>query len=387
MFRSRSAATVFKAAGTGFLSAILCSCTGASSSKNKIEQILQQYHRNGKFSGSALVGYRDTVVYQGAFGLADETWKIANTPATRFQIGSLTKQFTAALILELAQQGRLNLDATLSIYLPEYRRDVADAVTIRELLGHSAGVPDFVHRSDIMQIVKEPATPQEVISNYCSDALEFTPGTQFKYSNCGYLILGALYQQVTGETYADGLRRLTTRAGVTDTDISGPRAIVPRLATAYVFENGQQIKAPYIDWSVAFSSGAVYSTVQDLWRWRGELLAGRVLGEKGTKEIFALRPFGYSFGWHVGRTNQAQLRTFLASDYDAQPAPDSADLLLASHSGDLPGFHSCMTLFLDRTWTVILLDNHDNKSLPNLAAEIINALLTRTPEARSTSAP
>jgi CubicO group peptidase (beta-lactamase class C family) len=387
MFPSRSAATVFKAAGAGFLTAILCSCTGASSSKNKIAQILLQYHRNGKFSGSALVGYGDADVYEGAFGLADETWKIANTPATRFQIGSLTKQFTAALVLELAQQGRINLDATLSVYLPEYRRDVADVVTIRQLLGHSAGVPDLVHRSDIMRILKEPATPQEVISKYCSNALEFTPGTQFKYSNCGYLILGALYERVTGETYADGLRRLTARAGLTDTGISGPRAIVPRLATAYVVENGQQIKAPYIDWSVAFSSGAVYSTVRDLWRWRGELLAGRVLGNKATNEIFAIWPFGYSFGWHVGRTNPTQLRTFLASDYDAQPAPDSANLLLASHSGDLPGFHSCMTVFPDRTWTVILLDNHDSKSLPNLAAEIINALLTRTPEARSTVAP
>ncbi len=113
-------------------------------------------------------------------------------------------------------------------------------------------MPDLVHRSDIMQIVKEPATPQEVISKYCSNAIEFTPSTQFKYSNCGYLILGALYERVTGETYADGLRRLTARAGLTDTGISGPRAIVPRLATAYVVENGQQIKAPYIDWSVAF---------------------------------------------------------------------------------------------------------------------------------------
>jgi CubicO group peptidase (beta-lactamase class C family) len=387
MFRSRSATTIFKAAGAGLLTAILCSCTGAASSKNKIAQILQQYHRDDKFSGAALVGYGDTVVYEGAFGLADETWKIANTPATRFQIGSLTKQFTAALILELAQQGRLNLDATLSTYLPDYRRDVADAVTIRQLLGHSAAVPDFVRRSDIMQILKEPATPQEVISKYCSNALEFTPRTQFKYSNCGYLILGALYEPVTGETYADGLRRLTARAGLTDTGISGPRAIVPRLATAYVVENGQQIKAPYIDWSVAFSSGAVYSTVRDLWRWRGELIAGRVMGEEAMPEIFAIRPFGYSFGWHVGRTNQAKLRTFLASDYDAQPAPDSANLLLASHSGDLPGFHSCMTVFLDRTWTVILLDNHDSKSLPSLATEIINALLTRTPEARSTVAP
>ena len=92
-------------------------------------------------------------------------------------------------------------------------------------------------------------------------------------------------------------------------------------------------------------------------------------------------------GWHVGRTNQAKLRTFLASDYDAQRAPERANLLLASHSGDLPSFHSCMTLFLDHTWTVILLDNHDSKSLPSLAAEIINAFLTRSPDARSTSAP
>src|SRR5438093_13046041 len=164
MFRSQSAAKVLKIVGAGFLAAILCSCSGASSSKHKIAQILLQYHRDGRFSGSALLGYGNTIVYEGAFGLADETWKIANTPATRFQIGSLTKQFTAALILELAQQGRLNLDATLSTYFPEYRRDVADAVTIRQLLGHSAGVPDLVHRSDIMQILKEPATPQEVIN-------------------------------------------------------------------------------------------------------------------------------------------------------------------------------------------------------------------------------
>jgi CubicO group peptidase (beta-lactamase class C family) len=378
MFRSRSAPKVLRTAGAGLLAAILCSCTGASSSKQKIAQILLQYHRNGRFSGSALVGYGDRVVYEGAFGYADETWKVANTPLTRFQIGSLTKQFTAALILELAQRGHIDLDATLSAYLPDYRRDVADAVTIRELLGHSAGVPDFVHRSDIMQIVKEPATPQEVISKYCSNEPEFTPGTKFNYSNCGYLILGALYERLTGDTYANGLRRLTTRAGLTDTGISGPRAIVPRLATAYVIENGQLIKAPYIDWSVAFSSGAVYSTVRDLWRWREELLTGRALGAAAVKQIFAIRTFGYSFGWHVGRTNATQLRTFLASDYDAQPTANNANLFLASHSGDLPGSHSCMTLFLDGTWTVILLDNHDSKSLPDLAAEILNALLIKS---------
>jgi CubicO group peptidase (beta-lactamase class C family) len=387
LLRARSVPAVLKAAQAAFLSAMLCSCTSASPARDRIEQILLQYHDNGRFSGSALVGYGDKIVYEGAFGFADETWRVANTTATRFQIGSLTKQFTAALILDLAERGRINLDATLSVYLPDYRHDVADSITIRQLLGHSAGIPDFVRRPDIMRILKEPAAPKEVVSNYCSNPLEFRPGTQFKYSNCGYLILGAVYEQIAGESYSEGLRRLTARAGLTDTGISGPRAVVSRLATAYVTESGPQIKAPYIDWSVAFSSGGVYSTVCDLWRWRGELVAGRVVGQSAAKEIFAVRPFGYSFGWHVGRTNQDQLRDFLASDYDTKLPSNTADLLLASHSGDLPGFHSCMTLLLDGTWTVILLDNHDSKSLPNLAADIIHAVLPQTPESRGTTAP
>ena len=365
---------MLNAVRAAFLAAILSSCTSASSSNHKIAQVVLQYHREGKFTGAALVAYRDAVVFEGAFGFADETWRVLNTPTTRFQIGSLTKQFTAALILKLAQEGRIDLDRTLVTYLPSYRRDVGEAVTIRQLLNHSAGVPDFVHRPDIMQILKEPLTPDQVVSGYCSDPLEFAPGTQFKYSNCGYLILGAVYEQIAGESYADGLHRLTAKTGLTDTGISGPRAVVPQLATGYVTENGQQLKAPYIDWSVAFSSGSVYSTVRDLWRWRRGLVSGRVLGGGATREIFAIRRFGYSFGWHVGRTNREQLRNFLASDYDTRSAPNKAELLLASHSGDLPGFHSCMTVFLDDTWTVILLDNHDSKSLPNLAAEILKQL-------------
>jgi CubicO group peptidase (beta-lactamase class C family) len=366
---------MLQGAAAAVAAAILLSCTSVSSSKHKIAQIVLQYHRDGKFSGAVLVGDGDVIVYEGAFGFADEAWKIANTPTTRFQIGSLTKQFTAAMILKLAQDGRINLDSTLSSYLPNYRRDVGEAVTIRQLLGHSAGIPDFVHRPDIMQIVKEPLTPEAVVSKYCSNGLEFTPGTQFKYSNCGYLILGELYEQIAAESYAEGLRHFTARADLTDTGISGPRAVVPRLATAYVIENGRETKAPYIDWSVAFSSGGIYSTVRDLWHWREELVSGRLLGAGASKEIFVIRPFGYSFGWHVGRTNRDQLRKFLASDYDTQPAPTNANLLLASHSGDLPGFHSCMAIFLDNTWTVILLDNHDSKSLPNLAADIVGKLL------------
>jgi CubicO group peptidase (beta-lactamase class C family) len=191
-----------RAAAAALLETILCSCTSASSARHEIDQILLRYHRESKFSGAALIGHGDATIYDGALGLADETWRIANTPATHFQIGSLTKQFTAALIVQVAEAGRINLDGTLLTYLPNYRRDVGEAVTIRQLLGHSAGIPDFVRRPDIMQIVKEPLTPNELVTKYCSQPLEFGPGTQFTYSNCGYLISGALYEQIAGHYYA-----------------------------------------------------------------------------------------------------------------------------------------------------------------------------------------
>jgi hypothetical protein len=180
---------------------------------------------------------------------------------------------------------------------------------------------------------------------------------------------------------------MTARARLQDTGISGPRSIVPHHATAYVTEQGEHVEAPYIEWSVAFSSGAVYSTVLDLWRWRGALLDGRALGPGADHELFAPRPFGNSYGWHVGRTDLQHLRKFLASDYDAEPPPPSANLLLAAHSGDLPGFHSSMTIFFDHSWTVILLDNHDSKHLPEIATAIITALAKDTSGARRRQAP
>ncbi|HEY6929729.1 MAG TPA: serine hydrolase domain-containing protein [Thermoanaerobaculia bacterium] len=340
-----------------------------------IDRIVRSYHQEGRFSGSVLVATADRVVYRKALGLADESWEVPNTLDTRFQIGSLTKQFTAALLLELQHQGKIDLDAPMTRYLPAYRADIAQIVTLRQLLGHTGGIPDFVRRPDIMEIVKNPITPRELLRDYCSGSLEFKPGSQFRYSNCGYLILGAIYERVAARSYAEGLAELVARAGMRDTGVASPRDVVPRLASGYVEEKGVRRRAPYIDWSIAFSSGSAYSTVEDLWRWRQALRNGSALWPGADEEIFSPRPFGYSFGWHVGRTNRDQLEEFLASDYDVHPA--SADMMLrvASHSGDLLGFHSCMTLFLDGSWTIILLDNHDSKVLPILAAEVLRALV------------
>src|SRR5262249_28095791 len=183
-------------------------------------------------------------------------------------IGSLTKQFTAALILDLEHAGKIDGDAPLSRYLPEYRSDTAARITIRTLLNHSAGVPDFVRRQDIMEIVMHSLTPPQLIARYCSDPLEFDPGTRFKYSNCSYLILGAVYEKVTGQAYAEGLAALVSRAGMHNTGVAGPRDLIPNLASAYGEDGGIQKPAPYIGWSGAVSSGSDLSGVEGLCRRR-----------------------------------------------------------------------------------------------------------------------
>src|SRR5262249_26891553 len=289
-----------------FILGALCAAA-ATREEAAFDRVVQSYHRGGRFSGAVLVARNDTVVYERAVGLADETWGVPNTIHTRFQIGSLTKQFTAALILDLEHAGKIDGDAPLSRYLPDYRSDTAARITIRTLLNHSAGVPDFVRRPDIMEVVMHSVTPPQLIARYCSDPLEFDPGTQFKYSNCGYLILGAVYEKVSGQSYSQGLAALVSRAGMHDTGVAGPRDLIPNLASAYVEDGGIQKRAPYIDWSVAFSSGSVFSSVEDLWRWRLALGKGTALWPGAHRDIFSFRPFGYSLGWHVGRTDRSPL--------------------------------------------------------------------------------
>jgi CubicO group peptidase (beta-lactamase class C family) len=370
--RSASRSTFFLLT---LLFSVGCATTASRSTTSAtLDRIVERYHQDEKFSGTVLVGRGAEVIYRRAIGFADEEWRVPIRMDTRFRIGSLTKQYTGAMVLEAAKSGALDLDAPLSRYLPDQPRTAADSVTLRHLLTHTSGIPDFVRRPDIMEIVMHSVTPAELSSKYCSGPLEFTPGSQFKYSNCGYLLLGDVLQRVKGKSYAEMLEQLVARAEMHDTGFAGPREIVPQHAAAYVREKSRWQKAPYIDWSVAYSSGGVYSTVEDLWRWRNALVHSTLFPSDMSRELFDSASFGYSFGWHSSVTDREHLKKFLSTDYDTVPPLPSMKLRLLSHSGDLPGFHSSMTIFLDGSLTLILLDNHDSSALPAIAAELIDAL-------------
>src|SRR6266446_8440843 len=204
-FASRTYLNIFALALFGVLA--FQGAAFAQDKAGKIDQLISLYNKYGQFNGSALVADNGKVIYQKGVGLANMEWNIPNTPGTKFRLGSITKQFTATLILQLVEQGKIKLDGKLSDYLPDYRKDTGAKVTIHNLLSHTSGVPSYTSLPGFFSNVsRNPFAVDDFIKKYASGDLEFEPGTKFVYSNSGYFLLGAIIEKVTGKPYEQVLR-------------------------------------------------------------------------------------------------------------------------------------------------------------------------------------
>src|SRR5436190_5055194 len=158
----------------------------------KIDQLISLHNKYGQFNGSVLVADNGKIIYKKGFGLANMEWNIPNQPDTKFRLGSITKQFTATLILQLVEQGKIKLDGKLTDYLPDYRKDTGDRVTIHQLLNHTSGIPSYTDQPGFLQDVsRNPYTVADFVKKYTSGDLEFEPGSKFSYNNSGYFLLAA----------------------------------------------------------------------------------------------------------------------------------------------------------------------------------------------------
>jgi len=168
----------------------------------QIDELMSLYHKYQQFNGAVLVADHGKVIYKKGFGPANMEWNIPNEPDTKFRLGSITKQFTAALILQLVEQGKIKLDGKVSDYLPDYRKDTGARMTIHQLLSHTSGVPNYTAQPGFFaNISRNPFKVDDFVKKYASGDLEFEPGAKFNYSNSGYFILGAIIEKVTGKPY------------------------------------------------------------------------------------------------------------------------------------------------------------------------------------------
>jgi CubicO group peptidase (beta-lactamase class C family) len=219
---------------------------------------------------------RDTIVFRG-YGLANREHDVPATAQTVYRIGSITKQFTAASVLKLAEQGQVSLDATLGEVLPQ-TPSAWHAVTVRQLLNHSGGIPEVTEHPRWVSLERLDASPDSILALVANDSLEFRPGTRVAYSNTGYILLGMLIEKLSGRHYAEYLASQLFRPfGLSATAYCDEQKVVKGRAQGYARIGDTIVNARDISMTRPFAAGALCSTVGDLARWNYLLATGRVV--------------------------------------------------------------------------------------------------------------
>lgn len=334
----------------------------------KIDAIVGQYVTNRQFNGTVLVAEKGQVIFKKGYGMANMEWNIANTPDTRFRLGSITKQFTAMLIMQLAEQKKLKLDGKITDYLPDYPKITGDKITVHHLLTHTSGIPSYTGFPKFFaEDSRDPYTPEAFTKKFANLPLEFEPGSRFAYNNSGYFLLGVIIEKVTGKSYAEVLKEnILTPLKMTDTgyDLAGP--LLAKRAAGYEKRNGGYVNAPYLDMSIPYAAGSMYSTVADLYRWDQALYGDKLLPAKAKATLFTPFLSRYAYGWGVGKIKIGQLK-------------DS--LLVIEHGGGINGFNTMISRMPKDRQLVVLLNNTGGAPLDAMKTNIVNILYDQPVEA------
>ena len=338
-------------------------------------EIVARYHDLGRFSGTVLVARQGQEIFSQAVGLAERALGVPNTVETRFRIGSLSKQFTAAALLKLEAAGKLSLDDPVSMYLPDYPRPQADQVRLRHVLSHSSGIPSLGRRGDGLEDVsglREPIALAELLDVFDAMDLLFEPGSQYRYSNSAYTVAAAVVEAVSGQSLADYLREaLFIPAGMHDTGHYDPQEIVPMLAHGYAGYEPDVSRPLDEHPSWGYGAGGIYSTVRDLLRWTAALESGGILPDAQLRQFMAPhQPIGegldYAYGWWVESMHGTTV---------------------INHGGTIDGYVCDLFIVPDQGLVIAALANHMPRIGANIPTHIAQDILQFAIQGRSDETP
>jgi len=339
-----------------------------AASKTKTQELdryIGRFHQLGLFNGTVLVANEKGILLKKGYGAANLEWKVPNTPDTKFRIGSITKSFTATVIMQLAAEGKLQLDDPISKHLPDYRKDTGARVTITHLLNHTSGIPSFTSKPAIMKDTGGFDGVAAFVKKACSDDLEFEPGTRYAYNNSGYYLLGAIIEQLTGQTYAEAVQaRVLGPLGMKDTGYDVSATVLPKRASGYASTPGGSVNAAYLDMALPYAAGSLYSTVEDLYRWDRAFYGDTLMPAELKQKMLTPGLQNYGFGWVIAPMK-------LHDDKALVPG--------VFHSGGINGFSSLLVRVPERKETVILLDNMSHGGLQEIAGGVLSILRGITP--------
>jgi CubicO group peptidase (beta-lactamase class C family) len=318
-----------------------------------IDQYMSQWHETGRFNGVVLVAKDGKTVFAKGYGLANMEWNIPNGPDTKFKIHSISKQFTTVLVLQLAAEGKIDLDGKLTDYLPDYRKDTGERVTIDHLLRHTAGIPCYINDSHRRPEGK-PAYEwgghydrDQFIRDYLSGDFLFEPGSEYKYSNTGYFLLALVVEAVTGKTYDENLQeRIFGPLGMKNSGVDRHSRVLARRADGYQKAPGGYVNVPYENPDNLIGAGNMYSTVEDLLLWNLALETDAVLPKEWRDKMFT----PYSKKPHEEHAYSLNYFTY-------GRASGEEEVRFTGFSGGGPGFNTDAFRFPDTGSIVVIFDN------------------------------
>lgn len=339
---------------------------GSASGRLTDEQIvadlrtyLQQQAAQGAFSGAVLLAKGDTVLFKGAYGLANRAFNAPNRVDTRFNLGSMGKMFTGVAIMQLVQQGKLQLDDKLGNAVPDYPdKDIAAKVTIRQLLNHTSGLGDMFGKKFEDTSKHRLNTVEGHLPLFVGAPLQFEPGTKFAYSNAGFIALGLVIERLSGQTYYDYVREhIFKPAGMLDTDNYRPDEDIPNLAVGYTRgmgpgmaplpETGGQAATLVTNRDFLHrgaSAGGGYSTVEDLLRFSRALQGYKLLNQANAQLMMTGTV-------HMDRGGGEYGLAMIDSKVNA--------VRIVGHSGGAPGINSKLDMYPDLGYVVAVMTNID----------------------------
>ncbi len=309
-----------------------------------IDDLVKQYQEYGQFNGAVLVAENGKVILKKGYGMANMEWDIPVKSDTKFRIGSVTKQFTAAIIMQLVDEGKVKLDGKLTDYLPDYRKETGDKVTVHHLLNHTSGIPSYTSLPGFFaNDSRDPYTVDEFVKKFCSGDLEFEPGTKITYNNSGYFLLGAIIEKVTGKSYAENLKqRITDPLGMANTGYDTSSPLIKNRAQGYQKTADGYINAPYLDMSLPYAAGSMYSTVEDLYKWDQALYGDTLMSAESKMKMFTPGLENYGYGLVI---------------QDRPVGKTEKKIKFIQHGGGINGFNSLFTRLVDDKHLIVILDN------------------------------
>ena len=270
--------------------------------KTKLSETMQAYHNYNMFDGAVLVAENGKVIYKEAFGLANREWNIPNKTDTKFMIGSVSKPLTATLMLIQVQKGLIGLDKTIEDYLPEFKNKPAAKVTIRQLLGHKSGMPNYDIIKDFFpRISRQNFTREDYVKIYMDSALSFKPDSGWAYSSWGYFTLGYIMEKVTGKSYSQLMKDdIFSKLQMNNSGSYYHTQIIPNRATGYDYDFGGFTSSDFRDQSNTMGTGDIYSTVEDLFKFHLSITNHTLLNKELIDAMLSpgrLQYNNYGFGW------------------------------------------------------------------------------------------